>query len=92
MRFGWDEAKRKANVSKHGIDFERRRRLFDGYTATAEDDRVDYGEQRFITFGVLDGDVVAVAHTETEHAIRIIAMRKATKNEEKSYFSKIPAP
>ena len=92
VRFEWDEAKRKANVSKHGIDFSDARRLFNGYTATVEDDRVDYGEQRFITFGVLDGEVVAVAHTETEDAIRVISMRKATKNEEKSYFSKIPAP
>ena len=92
MRFEWDEAKRRANLSKHGIDFSDARRLFDGYTATIEDDRVDYGEQRFISFGVLDGGVVAVAHTETEDTIHVISMRKATKNEEKGYFSKIPTP
>jgi uncharacterized DUF497 family protein len=50
----------------------------------------DYGEERFVTFGILDGRVVAVVHTETEDLIRIISIRKATKYEEKAYFSKIP--
>ena len=51
--------------------------------------RFDYGEERFITFGLLDGQVVAVAHSEREDVIRIISMRKATRNEEKNYLSKI---
>jgi uncharacterized DUF497 family protein len=92
VRFEWDEAKRRANITKHGIDFGGARRLFEGYTVTVEDDRFDYGEQRFITFGLFDGEVVAVAHAETEDAIRVISMRKATKNEAKNYLSKIPAP
>ena len=92
MRFEWDEAKRTANIRKHDIDFRGARELFDGITVTIGDDRVDYGEPRFITFGLLDGDVVAVAHTETDDAIRLISMRKATRNEAKSYFTRIPAP
>jgi uncharacterized DUF497 family protein len=36
------------------------------------------------------GRVVAVAHTERGDAIRFISIRKATKNEQKSYFAKIP--
>jgi len=55
-----------------------------------EDDRYDYGEERFVTFGTLDGRVVSVVHTEAEDLIRIISIRKATKNEEKEYFSQIP--
>lgn len=53
------------------------------------DDRFDYGEQRFVTFGMLEGRVVAVAHTESDDCIRVISVRKATKNEEKSYYKKI---
>ena len=64
--------------------------LFGGHTVTLEDDRFAYGEQRFITFGVLEGRVVAVAHTEQDDDIRIISMRKATRREEQSYFSTIP--
>jgi uncharacterized DUF497 family protein len=56
---------------------------------TIKDDRFDYGESRFVTLGVLSGRVVAVVHTETPEVIRIISIRKATKNEEASYFKEI---
>jgi uncharacterized DUF497 family protein len=90
MNFEWDDKKRKSNIKKHGIDFIDAPIIFAGYTLTIEDDRFDYGEKRFITFGVLDGRVVSVVHMETEDLIRIISIRKATKNEEKEYFSQIP--
>ena len=87
MRFAWDEAKREANIRKHGIDFVGIEELFEGYTITIEDDRFNYGEQRFVTFGMLEGRVVAVAHTESADVIRIISIRKATRRDEESYFS-----
>lgn len=90
MKFEWDETKRQSNIKKHGIDFVDAQSIFGGYTLTIEDDRYDYGEERFVTFGVLDGRVVAVVHTETKELIRIISIRKATKYEEKEYFSQIP--
>ena len=90
MNFEWDDIKRKSNIEKHGIDFIDAPMIFAGYTLTIVDDRYDYGEERFVTFGILDGRVVSVVHTETEDLIRIISMRKATRNEEKEYFSQIP--
>ena len=89
MEFDWDEAKRKANLRNHGIDFVGIEQIFDGETVTILDDRFDYGEQRFVTFGMLEGLVVAVAHSEADERIRIISVRKATKNEEKSYYKEI---
>ena len=90
MKFEWDDTKRKSNIKKHGIDFIDAPIIFEGHTLTIEDDRYDYGEERFVTFGVLGGRVVSVVHTETKDLIRIISIRKATKNEEKGYFSQIP--
>jgi uncharacterized protein len=90
MNFDWDDAKRLSNIKKHGIDFIDSPAVFDGYTLTIEDDRYDYGEKRFVTFGILEGRVVVVVHTENKASIRIISIRKATKNEEKTYFSQIP--
>ena len=90
MNFEWDDAKRKSNIEKHGIDFINAPMVFAGYTLTIQDDRRDYGEERFATFGILDGRVVVVIHTETKNFIRIISIRKATKHEEKAYFSQIP--
>ncbi len=90
MDFEWDTTKRKSNIKKHGIDFINAFTIFDGYTLTVEDDRYDYGEERFITFGILEGRVVVVVHTENGNSIRIISIRRATKYEEKIYFSEIP--
>jgi uncharacterized DUF497 family protein len=86
MQFTWDEAKRNANLLKHGLDFADAEVVFSGATFTFEDNRFDYGAQRFITIGTLFDKIVVVAHTERDNAIRIISMRKATKNEQKVYF------
>ena len=90
MNFEWDDVKRKINIKKHGIDFIDAQVIFDNYTLTVEDDRFDYGEERFISFGVLKGRVVVIVHTEKDNSIRIISIRRATKYEEKAYFSQIP--
>ena len=89
MKFEWDEAKRQANLAKHGIDFADVEPLFDGPTVTTLDQRFDYGEERFVTFGLLNGLVLTVVHTETDTVIRLISARKAAKNEEKNYFEEI---
>jgi uncharacterized DUF497 family protein len=89
VRLEWAESKRRGNLRKHGIDFIGVERLFEGFTATLEDDRFDYSERRFISFGILEGSTVAVAHTERDGVIRILSIRKATRREEESYFSAI---
>ena len=89
MNFEWDEDKRLSNVEKHGFDFVGIEAVFEGETMTILDDRFEYGEERFITFGLLDGRVVTIAHTETETMIRIISVRKATTNEEINYFREL---
>ena len=90
MKFERDEIKNDSNIKRRGIDFKDARKIFDGYTLTIEDDRLDYGEHRFVSFGIMYGHVIAVIHTETEKKIRIISARKATKNEQKEYFKQVP--
>jgi uncharacterized DUF497 family protein len=89
MRFEWDEAKRLANIEKHGIDFADVPPMFAGDVFTIEDQRFEYDETRYITFGLLKFRVIVVAHTDEGDVIRIISARKATKNEEKLYFEEI---
>jgi len=88
MNFTWHEEKRKSNLSKHGLDFTQAHKVFDGMTFTFEDNRFDYGEQRFISIGLLN-DVVVIVHTETSEEIRIISMRRANKNEQELYFKNL---
>ncbi len=53
MRYLWDEAKRLANLSKHGLDFADAEKVFAGPMVLFEDGREDYGEQRMIGIGLL---------------------------------------
>jgi uncharacterized DUF497 family protein len=89
MRFSWSEAKRRSNLIDHGLDFVDAPRVFDGVTYTFEDDRLDYGEERFVTLGLLDGIVVSIVHTESPRSIRVISFRKATKREQAIFFDSI---
>ena len=89
MEFTWSEAKRAANIKAHGLDFVDAQSVFEGLTYTFEDDRFSYGEQRFVTLGLLAGIPVSVVHTESEYEIRIISFRKATKRESQIYFDAI---
>jgi uncharacterized protein len=85
----WSERKRSENLTKHGFDFTDAEEVFDAVTFTYEDDRFVYGEQRFVTLGVLEDTVVSIVHTEVDDAIRVISMRKATNHERKIYFESI---
>ena len=85
MRFEWDPAKRRSNIEKHGFDFVRARRVFDGRPAvTAPSPRMS--EERFRTIAMLDGEVVVVVWTERdEDMVRIISVRRASDAEERQF-------
>lgn len=89
MKFEWDAVKNKINIEKHGIDFNDAKLIFKGLTLTVEDDRLDYPERRYVTFGTMFESVISVVHTESAEIIRIISARKATKNEQKEYFKQV---
>ena len=89
MRFSWSEAKRQSNLTEHGLDCVDAPRVFEGVTYTFKDERFDYGEERFVTLGLLDGVVVSIAHTESPRLIRVISFRKATKREQTIFFNSI---
>lgn len=87
--FVWDESKRKANLAKHGIDFEDAPRIFDGPMLTAEDSRDAYGERRFIALGLLEGVVVSVVYVERDEDVRLISIRKALRHEAARFIRQI---
>jgi uncharacterized protein len=89
MKFEWDENKRILNIQRHQIDFVGIEEVFQGLIITILDDRFDYGEERFVTFGILNAIVLAIVHTDTDEVIRIISVRKANKLEEIGYYENI---
>ena len=89
MRFEWDEVKRRSNIKRHGFDFHSVEQIFADDVLTFSDDRFDYGEHRYLTLGMFNGTVVAIAHTQRHEVTRIISLRKASKNEEEIYYKEI---
>ena len=62
--FPWSETKRAANIKAHGLDFLDAASVFEGMTFTFEDDRFSYGEQRFVTLGLLAGITVSATRMD----------------------------
>lgn len=86
MRLEWDEAKNRANLRKHGFDFEDGEELFRGRLVIDADTRKDYGESRWTGLGIIGGRVAQVVFAESDfETIRIISLRKATSRERKEF-------
>jgi len=86
MQFEWDERKRKTNIRKHGFDFRDAVKIFNFPMLVASDDRFDYGEDRWVGVGMLEGRTVVVIFTERGvDTIRIISMMKALTYERIRY-------
>lgn len=86
MKFEWDKTKSVQNIFKHGVKFEDARKIFDGFTVDAVDNRADYGEERIISIGILEGiAILAVVHTDRNNVCRIISARPANRKERERY-------
>lgn len=85
MDLEWDEDKRLAALIERGLDFADFVRFDRRTWVTRPDARRDYGEQRFNTYGYLDGRLCICCWTPRETRIRIISMRKANDRERKKY-------
>jgi uncharacterized protein len=77
----FDETKRRKTLEERGLDFFDCSRLFAGDYLEYEDDRVDYGEKRYIALGSLNGRAVAVVWTPRGEIRRIISMRHVHDDE-----------
>ena len=73
MDVEWDERKRQANISKHGIDFVAAAKIFDGPILEIADRRRDYGEARFQVLGEFGGEVIYLVYTWRGRRRRIIS-------------------
>jgi uncharacterized protein len=74
------------NIDKHGFDFADAHRIFDLPMVVELDERYDYGEDRLIGTGMLDGRFVVLVYTEPdEETVRIISLRKALSYERQWY-------
>lgn len=92
MRLSYDPAKRARALAERGLDFAAAGAVFAGDHLTLADDRQDYGEDRYITIGSLEGRMVVLVWTDRGHDRRIISMRKANEREQQRYASRLGGP
>jgi uncharacterized protein len=84
--FEWDEAKNRANIAKHGVDFALAKQIFEGPILTGFDGRDYFGELREVSIGLAGGVVLlTVVHTDRAGITRLISARRATKREREAY-------
>jgi len=60
VRISYDPAKRARTLADRGLDFEDALVVFEGLTVEVEDTRKEYGEQRIICYGTLEGRIVVI--------------------------------
>jgi uncharacterized protein len=89
MNFEWDDDKNDVNRQKHGVDFVEAMLIFENDVLTAEDTRQDYGERRFRSIGLVDGNCFVVVHTQRGDAKRLISAWKGGADERENYRSHV---
>ena len=90
MQYEWDEIKNQTNIEKHGIDFADAVDIFNHPMLELLDEREDYGEDRWISIGLIKSLVGVVIYAERhDDVIRIISARKATKHEVRRYEKRL---
>jgi uncharacterized DUF497 family protein len=81
----FDPVKRWTTLDRRGLDMARADEIFDGSVITVLDQRMDYGEPRFISVGRLDGRIVVLVWTPRGADRRVISLRKANEREQAAY-------
>jgi uncharacterized DUF497 family protein len=92
MEFEWDDAKAAGNCNKHGVLFEYAAGAFlDPFKVDIQDLREDYGEERRVVIGAIDGQLFLVVYTPREKTLRMISARKANSRERRQYARALPS-
>lgn len=86
MVFEWDEAKADANYRKHRVTFQFAARAFDdNHGLDLVDDRMDYGEERWLRIALVEDRVLSVAYTRRTGTVRLVSARASTRRERRMY-------
>ena len=85
MQYEFDGLKRDRTLLERGLDFAHAEQLFAGVHLTSQDLRMDYAEDRFITVGFLQAELVVMVRTPRGELRRIISMRRANEREKAFY-------
>lgn len=85
MEIEFDPAKRDHVLAERGLDMSRCSEVFNGFHLTRRDDKHSDDEDRYISIGMLDTDVVILVWTPRQHLRRIVTMWKANDKEKQRF-------
>jgi uncharacterized protein len=89
MQIEFDPEKRDKTLLERGLDMAACAAAFDGPCLTFPDMRRGYGEDRFISFALLDGRMVVIVWTPRGKARRVISLRKANDREIREHAKRL---
>jgi len=85
MKDKYNDIKNQENIAKHGISFDAVAEFELETAITRIDDRLDYGEVRYVSYGMRNNRLYVLVWTERDGELRPISFRKANKRERKRY-------
>jgi uncharacterized DUF497 family protein len=93
LEFEWDPVKAQANLRKHRVPFLKACEVFKDVNRLERlDSSGQYDEERRIVLGLVEQTILSVVYTQRDQRIRLISARRATRNEQRSYWiGDIPA-
>lgn len=81
----FDPGKDSLNREKHGVSLAKAGALDLATALVLEDDRADYGEKRYLAFGVIERRWFAFVFTIRDGVVRAISLRPANRKERKRH-------
>jgi uncharacterized DUF497 family protein len=85
MEISFDPAKSNGNVIHRGLPFTLVELMEWSGAVIKEDVRQNYGERRYLAFGMIGERLHAVVFTPRKDKVHVISLRKANQREMKDY-------
>lgn len=85
MELEWDDDKLARNIAERGIHFAEATEIDWSTAQIFTDDRLDYGEERFIARGRINARLHVLVFVVRGKRMRIISLRKANARERRNY-------
>lgn len=89
MTIEFDPAKDARNELVHGVSLARYEDIDSDSVIVKADLRRDYGEERLLQFGLIDGRLHVAVITKRNGRTRVLSLRRANRREEKRYEKEI---
>jgi len=85
-QYEFDVEKDRLNQRNHGVSLAAAHLMFGGPIVEWPDERMDYGEERWIALGLLRERVFCCVYAMRGDRRRFISLRKANRGEEAKFY------